>query len=191
MRWLERSLKDSPHVRAVGAAHNASRERNFKSFLERSAIHERSARGGREECIEEYEESLSFLSIIPSPQDLRAANPSRFLSAAGGREPDSGENRALGPGRMVPSPPCFFLRPAGTLANPDRVCLRCPVSRAGPRTWRVWGQRRRPGAARWYAGSSPPPVRNGPRLWRPGAAEGRRDGRRRTDAPPADKEVVR
>lgn len=99
MRCLEGCLKDLPHVSACADATKRVRGRKFKFFLERSPIQERSARGGREERIEEYEESLSFLSITPSPHDLRAVNPSRFFSAGGRREPASAPDRALGPGR--------------------------------------------------------------------------------------------
>lgn len=99
MRCLEGCLKDLPHVSADADATKRVRGRKFKFFLERSPIQERSARGGREERIEEYEESLSFLSITPSPHDLRAVNPPRFFSAGGRREPASAPDRALGPWR--------------------------------------------------------------------------------------------
>lgn len=124
MRCLEECLKDSPHVSAGAGATKRSRGRNFKFFLERSLIQERSARGGREERIEEYEESLSFLSITPSPHDLRAVNPSRFFSAAGRREPASAPNRALGPGRHGSFRAVRFPEARGNSRRPVLALLR-------------------------------------------------------------------
>lgn len=178
MRWLERSLKDSPHVSAGADATKRVGGRNFKFFLERFPIQERSARGGREERIEEYEESLSFLSITPSPHDLRAVNPSRFFSAAGRREPANAPDRAPGPGRhgsfragRFPEargnsrrPALALLRAAEVAPGRPRGALGAAVGDAGPPrgtclprgrvrrdTAHPWPRRGQPGAEAWEA----------------------------------------
>src|SRR5574337_1612355 len=124
MRWLEGCLKDSPHVSARADATKRSHGRNFRFFLERSPIQERSARGGREERIEEYEESLSFLSITPSPHDLRAVNPSRFFSAADGRA-------LTAIGGMVPSWPGAARSGRGNSSQSRQSLLRLSGRPAG------------------------------------------------------------